>query len=171
MKTKRGRPHGTYKLLHPSRVNGKVTAVYACWQSIKDRCLNPKSQHWKWYGARGISVCERWSGKDGFNNFIEDMGVPLPGMTIDRKDNNSGYFKENCWWATKKEQARNRRKRERMAGSLAWKANQVGLKYSVVYTRVKLLGWDEEKALSTPVYELGKYPRIRMPEHEHTIHL
>jgi hypothetical protein len=71
------------------------------------RCNNPNATNWPRYGGRGVTVCDRWRK---FENFLADMDVPPPGLTLDRKDNNLGYFKENCWWATVSEQNRNHRK-------------------------------------------------------------
>jgi hypothetical protein len=71
------------------------------------RTTNPKSKDWKNYGGRGIAPRERWLK---FENFLMDMGEALPGMMLDRIDNDLGYFKENCRWVTAKESANNRRK-------------------------------------------------------------
>jgi hypothetical protein len=116
------------------------------------RCLNPKAHNWKWYGARGITVCERWRGKDGFNRFFEDMGEPEPGMTLDRINNEGHYEPGNCKWSTMKEQAANRRKAGPSPdpGSLRQKALTAGLPYSCVYQRMRFFGWTEHEALSTP---------------------
>ena len=84
------------------------TTIYYVWSSMKDRCNNPKSTAYKWYGGRGIKVCKRW-GK--FERFLEDMGERPKGMTIDRIDNDGDYCKENCRWISHQENCRNRKKR------------------------------------------------------------
>ena len=70
-----------------SRV-GKRTKAYQCWQSMRNRCNNPKEKQFKDYGGRGITVCARW---ETFENFLADMGEPPPGMTIERIKNHLGY--------------------------------------------------------------------------------
>lgn len=80
---------------------------YSSWSAMLTRCNNPNTQDWKYYGGRGISVCERW--KD-FRNFEKDMGKkPSPEHSIDRINNEGNYEPENCVWSTPLQQARNRR--------------------------------------------------------------
>lgn len=82
--------------------------VHAVWSSMLDRCRLPTHQAWHNYGARGIKVCECW--QESFENFWSDMGNDYEyGLTLDRKDVNGNYCKENCRWITMKEQSRNRR--------------------------------------------------------------
>ena len=88
--------HGQYK--HPA---------YTSWRSMINRCTNKNAADYKRYGEIGIKVCSRWLSVE---NFIEDMGSPpTDAHTIDRINPHKGYNKENCRWATRKEQARNKR--------------------------------------------------------------
>ena len=82
--------------------------LYRVWQSMVHRCTKPTSQAWENYGGRGIKVCKKWEGS--FQNFVNDMEPTFKsGLTLDRKDNQKGYYKNNCWWATRIQQANNRR--------------------------------------------------------------
>lgn len=82
--------------------------LYKTWQSLKLRCYNPTDPHYKWYGAKGVDVCERWTGKYGFYNFLEDMGERPRGYSLDRIDSNGNYEPSNCRWASAHTQNTNR---------------------------------------------------------------
>lgn len=85
---------------------GVTTRTYRTWNSMKQRCTDTNHVHYKNYGARGITVCEKWMD---FSGFLGDMGERPEEKTLDRIDNEKGYYKENCRWATNKEQGRNKR--------------------------------------------------------------
>lgn len=81
--------------------------LYSTWRNMIYRCTNPKCGWFRWYGARGVTVCDRW--KTSLAAFVEDMGPkPSPNMTLDRVNNSKGYEPGNCRWATAKEQSENR---------------------------------------------------------------
>lgn len=82
---------------------GTKTKLYKVWSTMKARCFNPDSFRYKWYGDRGIKVCDRWLD---FENFREDMGEPPAGTSLDRIDNDGDYEPTNCRWATQTEQIR-----------------------------------------------------------------
>lgn len=85
----------------------KASPTYYSWKSMKWRCANTAPKDWKYYGGRGIAVCERWA--NSFEAFLADMGERPPGKTLDRIDNDKGYEPGNCRWATTSEQRLNRR--------------------------------------------------------------
>lgn len=121
---------------------------YGLWRDMHRRCNDKKNHAYKWYGARGITVCDRWKV---FENFLEDMGKRPTGKSLDRIDNNGPYSKENCRWATPHEQNNNSRncrmitfKGVTMNATQWWKitgveARRIGFRISV--------GWDVERAL------------------------
>ena len=91
---------------HGYNSNGVISSEYKSWHSMLQRITNPKNDEYQNYGGRGLTVCEEWKK---FENFIKDMGnKPTPNHSIDRIDNAKGYYKENCKWSTKFEQAQNK---------------------------------------------------------------
>lgn len=133
--------------------NMRRTPIYECWQSMKQRCLNPASPDYKNYGGRGIRICDEW--KDSFKTFLFDMGVRPEGTSIDRIDVNGHYCKENCKWSTNKEQANNKRcsrfftyKNETKTIS-EW-ADAYGIHRPTLFARVNN-GWSIHDALNIKV--------------------
>jgi hypothetical protein len=113
--------------------------IYAVWSSMLARCGNKNNQAYSRYGGRGITVCKEWHN---FLGFWEDMKNGYKeNLTIDRIDNNKGYYKENCRWATRDEQARNMRSNvwiehngKRLIAA-DW-CKELGIDYQLVRTRV-----------------------------------
>ena len=119
------------------------------------RCYNDSEPAYKDYGGRGVIVCERWGGQTGFANFVADMGLrPSQAHSIDRFPNNDGnYEPTNCRWATKSEQAANRRSSimvtiDGVTLCLKDWCRRTGVSYPVAHHRVSALGWPAEVAVS-----------------------
>lgn len=128
------------------------------WSQIKERCLNPKCKVFRRYGGRGIRVCPRWV--DSFEAFLEDMGRrPSSSFSIDRVDNDGDYTPENCRWATRRVQSRNRSDtvlltHDGRTAVLADWASELGMNKQTLHARLKN-GWSVAAALTTPVRSKG----------------
>ena len=96
--------------VHGYRRRGAKSSEYSSWSSMLNRCLNPNNDAYKWYGARGITVCGRWYS---FPNFLSDVGKRPAGKSIDRINNNGNYEPGNVKWSTPSEQIRNQRHTKR----------------------------------------------------------
>lgn len=125
--------------------------VYSIWQSMLNRCYNANVTHYARYGARGITVCDKWHR---FENFYADMGNrPTKNHSIERLDNEGDYEPGNCIWADRKSQARNRSTNRMMTlrsktQCLAAWAEELGWSQSTLITRVSR-GWSDHRALTT----------------------
>lgn len=107
------------------------TPEYNTWRSMVQRCNNPKVPKYKNYGGRGITVCDKWLK---FTGFFEDMGFRPKGLTIERKNNDLGYYKSNCYWATIFEQNRNKRIQKRnKTGTIGVSWSKTRKKYKVYF--------------------------------------
>lgn len=128
------------------------TKEYWVWSTMIQRCLNPKNKGYSNYGGRGIAVSDGWRD---FSTFINDMGPRPFGMMLDRIDNNLGYCKENCRWATRREQNLNTRKNVRydFNGEMLTideLSRMTSVKYSTLYHRLKVQKLDVITAMELP---------------------
>lgn len=143
---------------------GPKPAEYTAWALMKQRCTNPNGRRYKYYGARGITVCARW--RDDFPAFLSDMGPkPTRKHSIDRIDNDGGYWcgdascpdcgpagrVRNCRWATQSEQVCNSRKVHLVTAlgetmSIAAWSKRSGIKDGTIARRISL-GWSDEEAV------------------------
>ena len=148
-------------LKHGHYQKGKTAREYQSWLNMKQRCTNPNHKYWKDYGGRKIKVCKRWLGENGFIHFLEDMGECPPGYTLERRENEEGYHPDNCYWATREQQARNRRNNRRVTyKGKRWLFVELCEEYNmprgIVYARYYRCGWTLEEALTTPMGEKRK---------------
>lgn len=127
------------------------TALYSRWRAMIERTSNPRHAHFANYGGRGIVVCDRWAA---FEGFATDMGPSFdPNLELDRVDVNSSYSPDNCRWASRVVQQRNRRNNHVVRlGSVCLTVQEwgelLGIKPNTIITRLRR-GWPTERALST----------------------
>lgn len=147
-----GAAYGTQPSHGHAKREGK-SPTYNSWRSMNQRCNDINNPIYSYYGGRGINVCERWKI---FTHFLEDMGERPKGKSLDRINNELGYFPENCRWATRSEQARNRRDTHLISyngetKSITSWAEDLGMNRLTLRERIVDMNWDIEKALTTPV--------------------
>jgi hypothetical protein len=147
------------KIKHGHSRKRKLSGIYTTWQNMTQRCINSNRKDYCLYGGRGIKVCKRWLE---FENFLKDMPGWKSGLTLERTDRNGNYCPENCNWATRKEQARNRRTNRlitcfgKTQSLIEW-SEETGIPYTTLRNRFHY-GWTAEEALTIPVkrYKKGK---------------
>lgn len=139
---------------------------YRSWQHMKARCYDANDNYYHNYGGRGIIVCDEW--KNNFITFINDMGVRPDNHSIERIDVNGNYCKENCKWATRKEQSLNKTNTfivtyKNETKSLFEFCEELNLNYFTIRQRIYKLKWSTEIALTTPIRNFKrkkKYEKI-----------
>ncbi len=130
------------------------------------RCRDRKHPHYARYGARGITVCERWRGEHGFQNFLGDMGERPPGKTLDRfPDGDGNYEPGNVRWATPSEQGNNTAANHALTvngetHTLAEWAERAGIADSTLRERLRS-GWDPARAVARPARSYRKKETCR----------
>jgi hypothetical protein len=137
--------------MHGNTTHGRSkTPEYWVWIAMRARCGNPSHRFYAKYGGAGIRVCARW---EHFENFLADMGErPSPQHTIERLENSIGYQPNNCVWATRRDQAINRRSvinvtHQGKTQCLKDWSRELGINYLTLYTRIKRKGLSFEEAI------------------------
>lgn len=138
-----------FKITHGETANKNISKTYITWQNMLDRCLNKNNPYFQNYGGRGIKVCDEWLK---FENFLFDMGERPENLSLDRKDNDKGYYKENCRWATKKQQANNMRSNRLIffngkTQSVTEWSRELKINKNTLFNRLNN-GWSIERALT-----------------------
>ncbi len=153
--TREKRKRGEWSITH----GYTKTKIYEIWKRMRQRCNNPNSSNADTHYNRGIKVCERWNT---FENFLSDMGKPpTNGHSIDRINNDGNYEPNNCRWATRSEQAYNRRstrliKFKGETKPLKKWCIELGFNFRTIQNRLNQYGWSVEKAFTTPVRKINK---------------
>lgn len=157
IKSQKGKDNGNYK--H----GGKHTKLYEVWCSMRQRCNNPRAKMYKYYGAKGVKVCNEW--QDDYLAFKQwsILNGYSEGLTIDRIDNNGDYSPLNCRWVTMKTQANNQDKTVRIEYSGVCKtlhewSDILGINPTTLYFRIYKRGWNIERAFTEKV-SLNKHSR------------
>ncbi len=136
------------------RIHGKSGSTeYTIWHNMRNRCLDSRHRAYPRYGGRGIKICKRW---DDVRLFIKDMGLrPSMDHTLDRKDNDGPYCKDNCTWSLRRAQQRNREYQKlikvgnRSMLAVEW-SEITGINHITISSRIRL-GWPPKDAATQPV--------------------
>lgn len=137
-----------------NRRHSKKSPTYITWTKMNDRCNSTQCREYKWYGGRGVTICDRWKS---YVNFLSDMGERPEGCSLDRIDVNGNYEPSNCRWVDQKTQANNTRRNvyityQGITQTIAEWASSLGLKYETLYCRIFKFGMPVEKALTKDMY-------------------
>lgn len=153
---------------HPKRID--VTRhderLYGVWHGIKDRCNNQNSPQYKWYGGRGIKVCEEWNNdylafrEWAYSHGYDDSAIKYQ-CTIDRLDTNGNYSPDNCAWRTQKQQCNNTRSNHKITYNGETHTIQewseiTGIRKDTLRRRIVIYGWPIERALTEKTNNTGR---------------
>jgi len=147
----------TVGIKHGGAKRGNKSRLYRIWNNIRSRCKNPKNPNYKYYGARGISICEEWEGFENFRDWAKGNEYK-EGLEIDRIDNDGDYCPENCHWVTRSEQMNNTRQNHiltykgKSLTTVQW-ARKLGINPDTLRGRI-FDGWSDKEILETPVEEV-----------------
>jgi hypothetical protein len=149
---------GCLKKEHPNRLThgGRNSYEYGIWCGMISRCGRKTYLRYADYGGRGISVCPRWKGLQGFENFLKDMGNrPTKDHSIERRNNDGNYEPSNCIWATRDDQGKNKRNNvvptfRGVTKIVAEWSRETGIKEGTICYRIRK-GWSAEDILTIPV--------------------
>ena len=125
---------------HGGYLGGVESAEHYTWRTMRDRCIKPQHAAYKYYGAKGISICPTW---ENYKTFLSDMGPrPSAEHSLDRIDNTKGYSKDNCRWATRSEQQKNKSTTKwysngQFTGTLVECAEYLGISKELAFYRWK----------------------------------
>lgn len=142
------------KTIHGMASEGHRHPLYVTWINIKKRCENPHTPRFADYGGRGITIDPTW--RESFLQFLADMGEkPGPEFSVERRDNNGPYCKDNCIWADRLTQGANKRSNRRWTHNgetltLTQWARRTGMRVGSLWQRVFRDGWPIERALTEP---------------------
>lgn len=140
------------KTTHGQTKGGARSRAHSIWTNMRSRCGNQNFTSYKWYGGRGIAVCERWQS---FENFFADMGPPPDGASIDRINPDGDYTPENCRWASSVKQANNTRANKVLEVDgvfmtvAEWSRQPGACSDKTIYARIAR-GWDSKRAVFQP---------------------
>ena len=135
----------------------KHTKLQNVYYAMRQRCNNPNNKDYKWYGGRGIGICDEWESFASFKSWAEISGYKEGyGLTIDRIDGNKGYSPDNCRWISIREQQSNKRNNRLLTfngetHTLSQWAQITGIKRETIRDRIDDSGWSVERALCEPV--------------------
>lgn len=140
--------------VHGESHGSAKTRLYNIWACMRDRCNNPNEKGYKWYGGRGIKVCDEWNSYPAFKKWAAENGYN-DALTIGRIDVNGDYSPANCRWSTMQEQCNNRRNNHYLTFngetmSIAGWARETGISQSAIRQRVNIYGWSVDEALTIP---------------------